>query len=74
MVFQNPNWDFRTFNYDTDMKVALNKVGHALDATDANLQPLKRRGGKLMMYHGFSDPDISPLNSINYYESVISTL
>lgn len=74
MVFENPNWDFRTFNYDTEMKLALNKVGPLLDAIDPNLQPLKRRGAKLIMYHGWSDPDISPLNSINYYESVVSFL
>ena len=74
MIFDNPNWDFRSFNYDADVKLALNKVGQSLDAVDPNLQPLKQRGAKLIMYHGWSDPDISPLNSINYYESVVSLL
>ena len=32
-----------------------------------------QRGGKMIVYHGYSDPDISPLNSINYYESVVQT-
>src|SRR5206468_970522 len=27
-------------------------------------------GAKMIHYHGFSDPDITPINSINYYESV----
>jgi len=27
MVFGNPNWDFRSFNYDTDVKLALDAVG-----------------------------------------------
>lgn len=74
MVFENPTWDFRTFNFDTDLPWALAKVGRSLDATDPNLRPLKRRGGKLLVYHGWSDPDISPLNSIDYYESVVSLL
>jgi len=72
VVFQNPNWDFRTFNYDTDVPVALQKVSAVLDATDPNLEPLRARGGKLIVYHGWSDPDISPLNSIAYYDQVVA--
>ncbi len=71
-VFENPDWDFRTFNYDRDVPFAINRVGKLVDAIDPNLMPLKRREAKLIVYHGWSDPDISPLSSINYYESVIS--
>jgi tannase/feruloyl esterase len=28
----------------------------------------------MIQYHGWSDPDITPLNSINYYESVEKTM
>ncbi len=73
MVFGNPAWDFRTFNYDTDLPFALAKVGPLVDAVDPNLQRFQARGGKLIMYHGFSDPDISPTNSINYFDSVVAT-
>jgi feruloyl esterase len=72
MVFNNPAWDFRTFNYDTDLPFALATVGPLVDAVDPNLEPFQSRGGKLIMYHGFSDPDISPTNSINYFESVVA--
>jgi feruloyl esterase len=64
--------DFRTFNYDRDLPVALAKVGHSLDATDPNLGPLERRGAKLIVYHGWSDASIPPMNSVDYYESVVS--
>jgi feruloyl esterase len=72
IVYDDPNWDFRASNYDTDAKMAVKKAGQPLDAVDPNLLPLKQRGAKLIVYHGWSDPDISPLNSINYYESVVT--
>jgi len=70
MVFNNPSYDPMTFNFGSDLLFALHRVGPSLDAIDPDLRPLKHRGAKLIVYHGFSDPDISPLNSINYFENV----
>ncbi|MEO8481399.1 MAG: tannase/feruloyl esterase family alpha/beta hydrolase [Acidobacteriota bacterium] len=74
MVFNDPSWDFRAFNYDTDVRKSLDVVAAAVDATNANLRPLRDRGSKLIVYHGWSDPDISPFNSISYYEDVVKTM
>src|SRR5262249_20421765 len=74
MVFDNTNWDFRTFNYDMDFPRTLAKLGPMLDAIDQDLKPLQRRGAKLIVYHGWNDPDISPLNSIDYYDRVVAEL
>ena len=73
-VFDDPDWDFRLFDFDADLDYALEKVGRALDATDPDLRPLRDRGAKLIVYHGWSDPDISPLASIDYYEQVVEWL
>ncbi len=35
------------------------------------MSEFRARGGKLIHYHGWSDPDISPINRVNYYESVV---
>ena len=74
MVFEDPDWDFRTFDYETDLPFALEKVGPALDSDDPDLRPLRDRSGKLIVYHGWSDPDISALASIDYYEDVVSVV
>jgi Tannase and feruloyl esterase len=44
---------------------------HALyDATDPDLSAFKARGGRLILYHGWADPHISPFNSIAYYTAM----
>jgi Tannase and feruloyl esterase len=74
MVFQNPDWDFRTFDYDTDLTLAEEKLGETLDAFDPDLSKFRARGGKLLLYHGWNDPSISPLNTIDYRDRVVSFL
>ena len=71
MVFEEPDWDFRTFDYDADVAFALDKVGRALDSASPDLSRFRDGGSRLIVYHGWSDPDISPLGSINYYEKVL---
>lgn len=40
------------------------------DATNPDLSAFAGKGGKLIVWHGWSDPHISPLNSIAYYTAV----
>jgi len=45
-----------------------------LNATKANLTAFKARGAKLILYHGWNDPAISALNTVNYYHDVVSKM
>ena len=60
MVYENAAWDYRTFNPDRDSKAADSKLAGVLNATDPNLERFKARGGKLILYHGWSDAAIPP--------------
>ena len=40
------------------------------DATNPDLSASAAAGGKLILWHGWSDPHISPLNTIAYHEAV----
>ncbi|MCZ2148286.1 MAG: tannase/feruloyl esterase family alpha/beta hydrolase [Bryobacterales bacterium] len=72
MVFENPSWDFRTMNYDKDVALIQKKLAPILNSTDANLKPFDARGGKLILYHGWCDAALTPLNTINYYKEVVA--
>ncbi|HEY3974810.1 MAG TPA: tannase/feruloyl esterase family alpha/beta hydrolase [Candidatus Sulfotelmatobacter sp.] len=74
MVYEKTEWDYKTFTLDAGLKAAQEKTAAALDAVDADMRPFKARGGKLILYHGWDDPAISALNSINYYQSVIAKM
>jgi len=74
VVFQDPNWDYRTFNFDRDVVRAEQIDAGTVNALDPNLKPYFDRGGKLLQYHGWSDPQISPGNSVQYYTRVAEKL
>lgn len=44
------------------------------DATNPDIGAFVDKGGKLMLWHGWSDPHISPLNTIAYLSAVKRTL
>ena len=74
MVYNNPAWDFKTFNLERDGKLADEKLASSLNATDPNLKAFKSRGGKLIIFHGWSDAALPPVNTINYFQSVVSKM
>jgi hypothetical protein len=74
MVADNPTWDLKTFDVDKDGKLIREKLAPILNATDPNLKPFHDRGGKLILYHGWCDAALTPLNTINYYNSVVTKL
>jgi feruloyl esterase len=73
IVFSDANWDFKTLNWDTDLDKTL-KASAGMDAMDTNLKPFFDRGGKIISYHGWADPQISPGSTVDYYESVLGKM
>jgi feruloyl esterase len=75
LVFADPNWDWKTFDfadpddYQAHLKAEA-KFAPILNATNPDLSAYRKRGGKLLQWHGWNDQLIAPQNSIDYYESV----
>ncbi len=69
-VFENPNFDFRTFSFPSDVAFADEGVGPIVDSTNPDLRPFRSHGGKMIHYVGWADSAIAPINSVNYYNQV----
>src|SRR5262249_23103891 len=74
MIYNDPNWDYKSFDLERDGKQAQEKLAPILNATDPNLKAFSARGGKLILYHGWNDAALPPVNTINYSESVAAKL
>ena len=70
LVFENPAWDFRAFNFDTDMTTADEKIGRMGNALSLDYSAASRRGVKIIQYHGWNDQTLQPAYSPDYYDQV----
>jgi feruloyl esterase len=70
MVFENPSWDYHHIDYDRAVRLADEKVGAILNNSSPDLRAFRRAGGKLILWHGWADPLISPLHTLEYYQKV----
>jgi hypothetical protein len=74
-IFENPHWDFRSLTPIDALSRALNsKAGKAVYANNPDLTAFRAAGGKMIQYHGWSDPAIPAVSSIQYYESVTAEM
>ena len=74
VVFKDSNWDWKTFNFDGDVVRGDRPENLVMNATDPNMKAFFGHGGKLLLYHGWSDSNIPALNTIKYYKSVVDTM
>jgi Tannase and feruloyl esterase len=74
MVFDNPNFNYRSLNLTTDVATADRKMAPIVNSTNPDLNRFRAHGGKLIQYVGWSDDAISPYNDINYFNSVVLTM
>jgi feruloyl esterase len=69
-AFNDPSWNWWTFDYHRDYAAALAKLGPLVDQNNPDIGAFKAHGGKLLTYQGWADPVVNPLDTIAYYEKV----
>ncbi len=70
-VKQDPTWSYKDFNLST-FTDETRVLQATLSPMDPDLSAFRGSGGKLLMYHGWSDPALSPLMSIRYIDAVLA--
>jgi hypothetical protein len=74
IVTGDPKWNAQTVDIQAMLKLSQEKSAADLDATNPDLSKFSARGGKLILYHGWNDPAISPWNTIAYYKQVLQIM
>ena len=52
----------------------MDELHQILDATDTDLSAFRQRGGKMMMYFGWADPQLNARMGVEYYEQVVEKM
>ncbi len=69
-VFNDPQWDFRRFDYDRDLERALSYGRDALDVPADGLDRFFAGGRKLLLTHGWADGLIPAGSTVAFYEAL----
>jgi feruloyl esterase len=70
VVYQDPNWDWRTFDLERDSAKA-HAIDKDIDELNPNLTAFAKHGGKLLLYHGWADQQVAPGSSVEFYKAVL---
>jgi feruloyl esterase len=71
LVFEDPTWTIDRIDFDRDPPFAERKLGALLTQNNPDLAPLARRGGKLIVFHGWGD-DMAPAEPTADYHAAVT--
>jgi hypothetical protein len=74
-VNQDPAFDWRTVSeagFEEQFRTSIKKFNAVIGTDEDNLQAFRRRGGKVLMWHGEADQLIFPRGTVNYYGRVVT--
>jgi feruloyl esterase len=72
MVFNDPNWNFETFNFHTDVANTDARFAVTLDAVNPDLRAYRKRGGRILQSHLWNSVVHPAFRTIEYYDQVVS--
>src|ERR1700691_4866300 len=75
-ALKDPNWDYKTrpINFDSDVALADQPANLPVNAIDPDIKKFVAHGGKMMLWGGWNDSGVPPLEVVNYYHNVVKTI
>lgn len=74
MVFADPTWTLPRMDFDRDVTTAQKRIGGHLDPDNPDLRSFARRGGKLIVYHGWADQQVPSETSLAYRKAMLERI
>jgi hypothetical protein len=72
-IARDPAQDSLTYAYESDLN-SLYSMAALNDATNTDLRPFKNANAKLILWHGGSDPSISPQATTAFYQAATTAV
>jgi hypothetical protein len=72
MVYNKADLDLQKLDLHEALKNAQSTTGGVLDAVNPDLSGFYGHGGKLILYHGWNDPAIPALDTVDYFNKVVA--
>jgi feruloyl esterase len=70
----DPAYDLKRLRFDSDTADADARFALIFNSYNPDLSAFRARGGKLIQYHGWADPAIPALDSVDYWRLVQKTM
>lgn len=74
IVFNDPQWDYKSYDYDKDLAASYKAGSDILDVPSDGLTKFIENGGKLLMSHGWADGLIPASNTVEFYKSMTAEM
>jgi feruloyl esterase len=74
MVFQDPDWDWRTFDVDRDTRLGIERTSKYVDNDSPDLRAFRQSGGKMILVSSWNSLALPPRQFVEYYKSVERTM
>jgi hypothetical protein len=74
IVFNNPQWDYRSYDYDKDLAATFQAASDILDVPSDGFARFIEGGGKLLLSHGWADGLIPAGNTAAFYRAMTARM